>query len=240
MSHEPQYRRVLLKISGEGFCPPGQFGIHREELDNIAREVHDVAALGVQVAVVVGGGNFLRGSRFASELGIAEASADYMGMIATMLNGLALSEALERLNLATRVQSALEIQRVCEPFIRRRCIRHLEKGRVVILVAGTGNPHVTTDTCAALRAAEINCNVLMKATKVDGVYEADPKTNPAAKLYDHVTYNQVIDGRLKVMDVSAIDVCQQRKVPIVVFNLFRGGTMKRIVLGERLGTHVGP
>ncbi len=238
-TEQSRYRRVLLKISGEGFCARGGFGVQREELDRVAREIHDVTQLGVQVAVVVGGGNFLRGARFSEELGIEVATADYMGMLATVLNALALQEALERLGAATRVQSALTISRVCEQFIRRRCIRHLEKNRIVILAAGTGNPHVTTDTCAALRAAEIRADVLLKATKVDGVYSSDPVHNPEARLFENITFNQVIDGRLKVMDVSAIDICQQHKVPIVVFNLFRPGTLRRVVLGERLGTHIG-
>jgi uridylate kinase len=186
----------------------------------------------------VGGGNFLRGGQFAKDLGIETATADYMGMLATVLNALALQEALEQQGHDARVQSALSIQRACEPFIRRRAIRHLEKGRVVILAAGTGNPHVTTDSCAALRAAELRADVLLKATKVDGVYDDDPHTNPQARLYERMTFNEVIDGRLKVMDVSAIDVCQQHGVPIIVFNLFKPGTLRRIVLGERLGTLV--
>lgn len=235
---KPAYERVLLKISGEGFCPPGSFGIHGAPLDRIAEEVSSVVELGVQVAVVVGGGNFLRGAAFAKELAIENAVADYMGMLATVLNALALQEALERRGHPTRVQSALSISRVCEPFIRRRALRHLEKGRVVILGAGTGNPHVTTDSCAALRAAELNADALLKATKVDGVYDADPRQDASARRYDRLTYNQVIDGRLKVMDVSAIDVCQQHDVPIVVFNLFAPGTMRRVVLGEPLGTVV--
>jgi uridylate kinase len=236
---QPRYRRIVLKVSGEGFCAPGEFGIHPEPLKRIAREIKEVAALDVQVAVVVGGGNFLRGARFAAQLGIEEATGDYMGMLATVLNALALQEALEQVGEATRVQSALTISRVCESFIRRRALRHLEKGRIVVLAAGTGNPHVTTDSCAALRAAELKADALLKATKVDGVYDDDPEKNPAATLYEHVTYNQVIDQRLRVMDVSAIDVCQQHHVPIVVFNLFRPGTMRRVVLGEPLGTHVG-
>ncbi len=236
---QPRYRRVLLKISGEGFCPRGGFGIQREELASVARELDEVHKLGVQLAVVVGGGNFLRGANFAEDLGIELATADYMGMLATVLNALALQEALEHIGHTTRVQSAISISRVCEPFIRRRCLRHLDKNRIVILAAGTGNPHVTTDSCAALRAAELKADVLLKATKVDGVYDDDPARNPNAKLYTQVTYNEVIDGRLKVMDVSAIDVCQQHHVPIVVFNLFKAGTMKRVILGEPLGTRVG-
>ncbi len=236
---QPRYRRVLLKISGEGLCPPGGFGIHPEPLNRVANEIHEVVELGVQIAVVVGGGNFLRGANFSQDLDIEIATADYMGMLATVLNALALQEALDRRGHATRVQSALSIQRVCEPFIRRRAIRHLEKGRVVILAAGTGNPHVTTDSCAALRAAELKTDILLKATKVDGVYDDDPKTNPNAHLYERISYNDVIDGRLKVMDVSAIDVCQQHHVPIIVFNLFKPDTLRRIVLGEALGTFVG-
>lgn len=235
---QPVFKRVLLKISGEGFCPPGGFGIHRAELDRTAAEVAEVSRLGVQLAVVVGGGNFMRGATFSTELGIEVATADYMGMLATVLNALALQEAIERVGLPTRVQSALTITRVCEPFIRRRCIRHMEKGRVVILAAGTGNPHVTTDSCAALRAAELSANALLKATKVDGVYDSDPKKNPDAKMFGHVTYNEVIDRRLRVMDVSAIDVCQQHEIPIVVFNLLKPGTMRRVICGERVGTHV--
>jgi uridylate kinase len=238
-SANPIYRRVLLKISGEGFCPPGGFGIHREQLERVASEILDVHQLGVQVAVVVGGGNFLRGASFADDLGIELATADYMGMLATVLNALALQEAIEAKGVAVRVQSAFQISRVCEPFIRRRAIRHLEKGRIVVLAAGTGNPHVTTDSCAALRACELKANALLKGTKVDGVYSADPKKDPSAKLYRKLTFNEVIDGRLKVMDVSAVDVCQQHSVPIIVFNLFTPGTMQRLVRGETLGTYVG-
>ena len=234
-----RYRRVVLKVSGEGFCPPGGFGIHRGPLDEIAGEIESVARIGVQTAVVVGGGNFMRGASFANELGIELPTADYMGMLATVLNALALQEALERRDLVTRVQSALSISRCCESFIRRRAMRHLEKGRIVILAAGTGNPHVTTDSCAALRAAELGADALLKATKVDGVYDDDPKANPSAKLYKRLSYNQIIDQRLRVMDVSAIDVCQQHHVPIIVFNLFKPQTMKRVVLGEDLGTFVG-
>lgn len=239
MQPAAKYSRVLLKISGEAFCRRDGFGIHRDALDQIAAEIAAVKELGVELAVVVGGGNFMRGASFATELDIHLATADYMGMLATVLNALALQEGLERLGIPTRVQSSLSISRVCESFIRRRCIRHLEKGRIVIMAAGTGNPHVTTDSCAALRAAEIDAKVLLKATKVDGVYDKDPKKHSDARLFDQVSYNEVIDRRLKVMDVSAIDVCQQHHVPIIVFNLFNKGMMKRIVLGEKLGTHVG-
>lgn len=238
MPDQPRYQRVVLKISGEGFCEPGSFGIEREPLSRVSDEIQSVTALGVQVAVVVGGGNFMRGANFAADLGIELATADYMGMLCTVLNALALQESLESRGLDTRVQSALTISRVCETFIRRRAIRHLEKGRVVILAGGTGNPHVTTDSCAALRAVELRADALLKATKVDGVFDADPATNPDAKLYKRVTYNQVIDARLKVMDVSAIDICQQHEVPIIVFNLFAPGTLRRVVCGEPLGTYV--
>ncbi len=234
----PKYQRVLLKISGEGFCEPGGFGIAREPLDRVAAEIAEVAALGVQVAIVVGGGNFIRGVTFAQDLNIEEATADYMGMLCTVLNAMALQEALESRGLTTRVQSALTISRVCESFIRRRAIRHLEKQRVIIFAAGTGNPHVTTDSCAALRAAELNCDVLLKATKVDGVYDADPKTHPDATMFRNLTFKEVIDRRLKVMDVAAVDMCERHNVPITVFNLFAAGTMKRVVEGEPLGTHV--
>jgi uridylate kinase len=238
MAQDLKYKRIILKISGEGFCPPGSFGIHREPLDRIAEEVAHVAEMGTEIAIVVGGGNLLRGATFAKDLGIELATADYMGMLGTVMNALALQEALERTGRPTRVQSALTISRVCEPFIRRRCIRHLEKGRTVILAAGTGNPHVTTDSCAALRAAELRAELLLKATKVDGVYDKDPVKFPDAKLYENVSYNQVIDERLRVMDVSAIDVCQQHHIPIAVFNLFNPGTIKRIVQGEHVGTFV--
>lgn len=236
---QPKYQRVLLKVSGEGFTEPGQLGIMGGPLRRVAGEIADVAGLGVQVAVVVGGGNFLRGPDFAEELGIDHTTADYMGMLGTVLNALALQEALEHLGLVTRVQSSLSIARVCEQFIRRRAIRHLEKGRVVILAGGTGNPHVTTDSCAALRAVELKADALLKATKVDGVYDADPHKSPDAKRYDRLSYNEVIDGRLKVMDVSAIDICQQHGVPIIVFNMFEPGTMRRVVCGEPVGTYIG-
>ena len=236
---KPMFRRALLKISGEGFCPPGGFGIHARELSAVAGEIDSVARLGAELAVVVGGGNLIRGASFSRELGIHLATADYMGMLGTVINALALQEALEALGHVTRVQSALTISRVCEPFIRRRCLTHMLKGRIVILAAGTGNPHVTTDSCAALRAAELQAEVLLKATKVDGVYDSDPARNAAARLLGDLTYDAVIDQRLRVMDVSAVDVCQPHKVPIIVFNLFRAGTMRRIFLGEPIGTRVG-
>ncbi len=237
-AQNPCYRRVILKISGEGFCPPGGFGVHRAPLDRIAAEIGEVAALGVQVGVVCGGGNFLRGSRFADELGIDRATADYMGMLGTVLNALALHDAFERLGFSARIQSALTISRVGEPYDRHHCLRHFEDGRIVILAAGTGNPHVTTDSCAAMRAIELKADVLLKATKVDGVYDDDPARNPNATLYTHVSYDQVIDGRLRVMDISATEMCQQYNLPVVVFNLYKHGTLRRVVLGEPLGTRM--
>lgn len=237
-SGAPRYRRAIVKISGEGFCPPGGTGLHREPLERIAGEIGAAAGLGVQLGIVVGGGNFLRGAATAAELGIDPATADYMGMLGTVLNALALQEALERAGHPARVQSALAIARVGEPFDRRRSLRHLAEGRIVILAAGTGNPHVTTDSCAALRAVELKADVLLKATKVDGVYDDDPARNPAARLYPHVTYDQVIDRRLRVMDIAATDICQQHRIPVIVFNLFRSGTLRRALLGEPVGTRM--
>src|SRR5437588_4041472 len=198
------YKRVLLKISGEGFCHEGGFGIEAPEVENIARQCAEVAQMGVQLAIVVGGGNFIRGATFAENGHIPRATADYMGMLATVLNALSLQEMMEKMGQPTRVQSAISVYSVCEPFIRRRAIRHLAKGRVVILAAGTGNPYFTTDTCAALRATEIQADVLLKATKVDGIYTSDPKKDPTAKLYHDVTYDQVHREKLRVMDLTAI------------------------------------
>src|SRR3954454_23262149 len=203
MPDGPVYKRVLLKISGEGFCPEGGFGIEGDELNEIARECVDVCKTGVQLAVVVGGGNFIRGATFSAEGTIPRATADYMGMISTVLNAVALQETMESMGQPTRVMSAISVYSVCEPFIRRRAMRHLEKGRVIILAAGTGNPFFTTDTSAALRATEIQADALLKATKVDGIYSADPKKDPSAKMYQHVTYEQVLLDDLKVMDLTA-------------------------------------
>ncbi len=233
-----RYKRVVLKISGEGMGKPGGFGIDGTALRRIAEEVISVAKLGVQVAVVVGGGNFLRGASMASDLRIQEATAHYMGMLATVINALALQDMLEELNQPTRVQSSIAIHSACENFIRRRCIRHLEKGRVVILAAGTGRPFVTTDTAAALASVEIHADALLKATNVDGVYTADPKKQADAKRFEQLTYNDVIDKRLKVMDVSAVDLCQQHGVPIVVFGLMTPGNMRKVVCGQMVGTRI--
>ena len=233
-----RYKRIVLKISGEGMGKPGGFGLDGGVLRRIAEEVIAVVKLGVQVAVVVGGGNFLRGARVASDLRIQEATAHYMGMLATVINALALQDMLEELGQPTRVQSAIAIHSACEPFIRRRCIRHLEKGRVVILAAGTGRPFVTTDTAAALASVEIHADVLLKATNVDGVYNADPKKQADAKKFERISYNDVIDKRLKVMDVSAVDLCQQHGVPILVFGLTTPGNMRKVVCGQLVGTRI--
>lgn len=233
-----KYKRVLLKISGEGLCRAGGFGIDGEELARIGEEIKSVRELGGEVAIVVGGGNIVRGSQIAKNSCIEEVTGHYMGMLGTVINALAIQDTLEWLGLETRVQSAVNIDRVCEKFIRRRAIRHLEKGRVVIFGGGTGNPFVTTDTGAALRASEIGADVVLKATKVDGVFDADPNKQPDAKLYDHLSYNAVIDARLGVMDVAAIDMCQRNHIPIVVFNLKHKGNMRAVVLGEPIGTLV--
>lgn len=235
-TEKAKYNRVVLKISGEGFCKPGEWGIDKQELDRIAGQIGEVARLGVELAVVVGGGNFLRGQSLAEQTRIQPSTAHYMGMLATVLNALALQDTLESMGLPTRVQSAISVVAVCEPFIRRRCIRHLEKGRIVILASGTGNPFVTTDTCAALRATEIGAEALLKATKVDGVFDQDPVGHPDARRFDRLSYDEVIDRRLKVIDVAAVDLCQQHGVPIIVFNLAKPGNMCRVVGGEPVGT----
>jgi len=235
---DPKYKRILLKISGEGLCREGGFGLEAAELSTIAEQIAAVARTGVQVAVVVGGGNFVRGETLSAAGHIQRATADYMGMLATVMNAMAIQDMLETLGQSTRVASALTVSQVCEPFIRRRVIRHLEKGRVVVLAAGTGNPFFTTDTCAALRATELGVDVLLKATKVDGVYDADPKKNPNAKLFDKLTYRQVITDNLRVMDMTAISLAMERKIPIIVFNLKKNGNIARVVNGEEIGTRI--
>jgi uridylate kinase len=234
------YKRVLLKISGEGFCHEGAFGIEGEQLNSIARELVEVCKTGVELAVVVGGGNFIRGATFSEQGHIPRATADYMGMLATVLNAVALQETMEAMGQPTRVMSAISVYSVAEPFIRRRAIRHLEKGRAIILAAGTGNPFFTTDTCAALRATEIHADVLLKATKVDGIYTADPKKDPKAKLYEHITYQQVHRDQLRVMDLTAITLAMERKLPLVVFNLKVPGNIARVLRGEKVGTTITP
>lgn len=236
---EPKYRRVVLKISGEGLCAERGQGLDVAAMQAIGGEIRSVVEQGVQVVVVVGAGNWIRGRVLARSHGIPEATADYMGMLATVLNGLALQETLISLGLPTRVQSAIAIDRVCEKFMRERCVRHLEKGRVVVLVAGTGNPFVTTDTCAAQRAAELEADAVLKATKVDGVYSADPVADPKAQLYPELSYQQVLDERLGVMDLSAVELCRQHGMPIVVFSLRKSGSMAAVVQGQKVGTVVG-
>ncbi len=236
---QPKYRRVVLKISGEGLCRTGQRGVDGEELQRIAGEVKLVSDLGVQLALVVGGGNIVRGHQISQGSPIGEVTGHYMGMLATVINALAIQDALEAIDVPTRVQSAIAVDRVCEKFIRRRALRHLEKGRVVIFAGGTGNPYVTTDSAAALRASEIAADVVLKATKVDGVYTADPALDDSAELLDELTFDEVMDRRLGVMDLSAIDLCRRNSIPIVVFNLKIPGHMRDVVRGERIGTVVG-
>ena len=236
----PAYKRVLLKISGEGFCEEGGFGLEAAQLETIARELVELCKTGVELAVVVGGGNFIRGATFAEDGHIERATADYMGMLSTVINALALQETMESFGQPTRVCSAITITAVAEPFIRRRVVRHLEKGRCVILAAGTGNPFFTTDTCAALRATEIQADVLLKATKVDGIYTADPKKVKDARLYQEISYEQVLRDELRVMDLSAITLCKENRIPLVVFNLKVPGNIARVVRGEHVGTRIVP
>ena len=234
---EPAFRRILLKLSGEALMGSQGFGVDPVTAARIAEEVEEVRKLGVEVAIVVGGGNFIRGV-VASESGIDRVVADNMGMLATLINGLALQDALERRGCYTRVTTAIEIREVAEPFIRRRAIRHLEKGRVVIFAAGTGNPYFSTDTAAALRAMEIKAEVILKATKVDGVYDADPQRVPDAKMFTRINYLDVLSRGLKVMDTTAISMCMDNSLPIIVFNLNVPGNLKRVVLGEKVGSLV--
>jgi len=235
----PAYRRILLKLSGEALMGSDSYGIERQTIDRIVAEVGEVVRLGVQVAIVIGGGNIFRGVA-PGAAGMDRATADYMGMLATVLNALALQETMEKFGQPTRVLSAISVYNVCEPFIRRRAIRHLEKGRTVILAAGTGNPFFTTDTCAALRATELEADVVLKATKVDGIYDSDPKKNPSAKLYHTVSYEEVHQKQLRVMDLTAITLCMERKIPVVVFNLKRDGNIARVLRGEDVGTRIVP
>ncbi len=234
----PAYRRVLLKLSGEALLGDRSYGIDPPVADQIALEVVDVQRLGVEVAIVIGGGNIFRGLA-ASARGMDRTTADNMGMLATVMNALALSDALERHGATTRVLTAIEMRTVAEPFIRRRAIRHLEKGRVVLFAAGTGNPYFTTDTAAALRAMEVRADVIMKATKVDGVFTADPAVDPAATRLDSLSHHEVLERRLNVMDTTAISLCMDNKLPIVVFNLKTPGNVRRAVLGEPVGSVVG-
>jgi len=234
---EAKYGRILLKLSGEALAGKQGYGIDPEVITDIAAEVREVVELGVQVALVIGGGNIFRGVAAASR-GMDRASADYMGMLATVMNSLALQDALEQQDVKTRVQSAIEMREVAEPYIRRRAVRHLEKGRVVIFAAGTGNPYFTTDTAASLRAMEIGAEVILKATKVDGVYNADPFKNKDAVKYSSLTYLDVLKMGLQVMDATATSLCMDNNLPIVVFDLTRRGNIKRVILGEPIGTIV--
>jgi uridylate kinase len=233
----PQYSRILLKLSGEVLGGEGGFGISPEAVQAMAEQICEVRELGVQIVVVIGGGNIYRGLG-AAERGIERATGDYMGMLATIINSLALQDALEKLGAPTRVQSAIAMSQIAEPFIRRRAVRHLEKGRVVIFGGGTGNPYFSTDTAAALRANEIGAEVVLKATKVDGIYDSDPKTNPQASRFEKITYLEALQRQLKVMDSTAFSLCMDNKMPIIVFDFFKPHNLKRVVLGEKVGTLV--
>lgn len=232
-----RYQRVLLKLSGEALAADKGFGINPATIERIANEIKDVHDLGVQVAIVIGGGNIFRGIAGTAQ-GMDRAASDYMGMLATVINSLALQDSLEKLNIFTRVMTAIEMHQLCEPYIRRRAIRHLEKNRVVIFAAGTGNPYFTTDTAASLRAMEVGADIIMKATQVDGVYSDDPKTNPSAVLYKELEYIEVLKKGLKVMDSTAISLCMDHGLPILVFNLGTSGNFRRAILGNEIGTFV--
>ena len=234
---DPAYKRILLKLSGEALMGEKQYGIDPAVTAQIAKDVKDIQQLGVETAIVIGGGNIFRGLA-ASSRGMDRASGDYMGMLATVINALALQDALEQQGVVTRVVTAIEMRAVAEPYIRRRAIRHLEKGRAVIFAAGTGNPYFTTDTAAALRAMEIRATVIMKATKVDGIYSADPMKDPTATRYDTISYLEVLEKRLQVMDATAISLCMDNQLPILVFNLRTPGNLRRAVLGESIGSVV--
>ena len=233
----PKYKRIILKVTGEVFAGPQQFGIDGKTDKAFAQEIKEVKELGCELALVIGGGNIFRGA-LASEMGMDRASADTMGMLATVINSLALQDALEKLGVSTRVLSALEMRQVAEPYIRRRATRHLEKGRVVIFAGGTGNPYFTTDTTASLRAMEVGAEVILKATKVEGVYDADPVKYEGAKKFEELTYIEVLNRELKVMDSTAISLCMDNRLPIIVFNIMEKGNIKRVVTGESIGTLV--
>ncbi|HOK94702.1 MAG TPA: UMP kinase [Anaerohalosphaeraceae bacterium] len=231
-----KYKRVLLKLSGESFCKPGGFGVEGEALESIAQRIARICRLGPQVAIVVGGGNFLRGAAFSEKSHIPRTTADYMGMLATVINACALQETLEKMGQPTRVCSAIEISAICEPFIRRQAIAHLENGRVVILAGGTGNPFFSTDTCAALRASELNADIMIKATKVDGVYTDDPMKNPKAHLVESLSYQQVLEQNLRIMDPAAVSLCRENHIPVVVLNIFKEGALTAALEGKKVGT----
>ncbi|PSK89332.1 UMP kinase [Taibaiella chishuiensis] len=233
----PKYNRILLKLSGESLMGDRSFGLDPKMLERYALDIKAVAALGVQVAVVIGGGNIYRGMNEA-ETGIERAQGDYMGMLATMINGMALQASLEKVGVKTRLQSAIKMEQIAEPYIRRRAIRHLEKGRVVIFGAGTGNPYFTTDTAGSLRAVEINADVILKGTRVDGIYTADPEKDPTATRYESISFNEVISKELKVMDMTAFTLCQENNLPIIVFDMNKTGNLTAVVNGENVGTLV--
>lgn len=237
MTQKTVYKRILLKLSGEALQGSQKYGIDPKVAESIALQLKEVKALGVEVAVVIGGGNIFRGLE-ASSKGMDRSTADYIGMLATVINGMALQDALERKGVFTRVQTAIAMQALAEPYIRRRAIRHLEKGRIVILAGGTGNPYFTTDTTAALRATELGAEVILKATKVDGVYSADPMRVKNAKRFDKITYMDVLKKQLKVMDATAISLCMDNNIPIIVFDLLKQGNIKRVVTGQKIGTLV--
>lgn len=240
-SETPRYKRVVLKLSGESFSRGGERGISMDEVVQIARQVYQARELGCQIAVVIGGGNILRGAQFKDKSAcIHEATAHYMGMLATVINGLALQDALESIGCQTRLMSAIRMDGVAEPYLRRRAHRHLEKGRIIILAAGTGGPFVTTDTAAALRALELEAEIVMKATRVDGVYSEDPEKNPHAVLYRELDFNTVLEKNLRVMDSTAITHCMEHGVPILVFNYRKDGNIQRAVRGEKVGTLIAP
>ena len=233
----PKYSRILLKLSGESLMGDRNFGIDSKMLDQYAKEIKAITNIGVQVAVVIGGGNIYRGMNEA-ETGIERAQGDYMGMLATVINGMALQSALEKAGVNTRLQSAIKMEQVAEPYIRRKAIRHLEKGRVVIFGAGTGNPYFTTDTAGSLRAIEIDANVILKGTRVDGIYSADPEKDPTATRFEHVSFTEVISKNLKVMDMTAFTLCQENNLPIIVFDMNRSGNLLNVVTGKQVGTLV--
>ena len=233
---ESKYKRVLLKLSGESFCRPGGFGIDGEALQSIAERVSHICKLGPQVAVMVGAGNFIRGQTFSKTSRIPRNTADYMGMLTTIINACALQETLEGLGQPTRVLSAIEVDALCEPFIRRKALWHLENGRIAILAGGTGNPFFTTDTAAALRASELDADLLIKATKVDGVYSDDPMKNPNAQLFDRLSYDDVLTKNLKVIDHAAISLCKENNIPVIVLNIFEKGNITKALCGQKVGT----
>jgi uridylate kinase len=236
MTAKSPYQRVLLKISGESFSKPGEGGINSDELQNIASEIVAAMKACTGMAVVVGGGNMIRGANLARELGIDQSTADYMGMLGTVMNGMALKEALEHLGQPARLMTAINMPSIAEPFIRKRAMRHMDRGRCIILAAGTGNPFFTTDTCASLRATELNCDVVLKATKVDGVYESDPALNADAKRFDELTFTTAIEERLGVMDLTALSMCMEHDLPVIVFDFKEPGNIARVVGGAQIGT----